>query len=147
MVFWKQSKWIKVLFIKFFINNFPFILVFIFRSPMEECDSGYYSLGGSTTCKYCPAGYQCPTKNVSIQKKIFYNTLSLQNLDKLYTEIVLFIAIFIFSCFQSRPTICAQGYFSVGGQITCHQCPSGYSCESIYTNSSKPCPEGNHNWN
>lgn len=33
---------------------------------MEKCQSGYYSLGGSTTCKFCPAGYQCPTKDVSI---------------------------------------------------------------------------------
>ena len=49
--------------------------------------------------------------------------------------------IFFFN-FQSRPMICAQGTFSAGGQVTCHQCHIGYSCESIYTNSSKPCPEG-----
>ena len=58
--------------VKVFIRNvvcfrqliYYFLFVLFDRSPMEECTGGYYSLGGATKCTYCPAGYQCPTKNV-----------------------------------------------------------------------------------
>lgn len=32
---------------------------------MVACESGYFSLGSSTTCTPCPAGYKCSSTNVN----------------------------------------------------------------------------------
>jgi hypothetical protein len=46
--------------------------LFLCRDTMQECSTGYYSLGFSVTCFICPAGSKCPAKNVSSFEFFYY---------------------------------------------------------------------------
>ncbi len=48
------------------------ISVHAYRGSVSVCSSGQYSLGSATVCTDCPAGFKCPTKNVSIDTKVLH---------------------------------------------------------------------------
>uniref|UniRef100_A0A7M5XIK9 Tyrosine-protein kinase ephrin type A/B receptor-like domain-containing protein n=1 Tax=Clytia hemisphaerica TaxID=252671 RepID=A0A7M5XIK9_9CNID len=137
------------------------------------CPAGTYSLKGEGTCNNCSAGFMCPsTSHAPIQCRVGQTANGLQNQVNCTNCLAGFACPTAASPMEecsagyysfsgatkctycpagyqcptrnSRPTICTQGTFSVGGQTTCHQCSAGFSCESIYSNSSKPCPGGTY---
>ena len=74
--------------------------------------------------------------------KVFYNAAAVRLLlnGETQNSVVLFFQSFILSLSSVR-TICSPGYYSLGGQKQCTQCPEGYMCPNIETGK-ELCPTG-----
>lgn len=118
---------------------------------MQECKSGYYSLGFAVRCLICPAGSKCSSRNVRIVLQIpslcYYETFTTLKETCMY---YLFQSIFVWqtnaewNCLlQKRPETCKPGEYSLVGWENCTSCPPGEACPSLSTNTANAiCRQG-----
>ena len=125
----------------------------------KSCDSGQFSLYGTTNCLDCPKGHYCPDNNKMFMPKTCRPGTYASAKKKTACDpcgagkYSLFGATTCNECpagyecpaANQVPKICKVGYYSAAGDTTCKECDEGFACHSGATRKDPPnqlCPIG-----